>query len=285
VIGLVIGLSALVCLAGLGMPLWIRTLSHASAKATRSVASMPTSVATDPSSAGAPASSPMPSAVSPYRHAVPILMYHVIGTPPVGNPNPDLFVRPQEFQAQVRYLADNGYHVVNLQQVWDAWQGHATLPPKPVVLTFDDGYLPDYTVAAPILQAYHWSGVLFLIAGRRPPALYPSVVRALIHDGWEIDSHTMTHVEVTGLSASQLTFQIGVSRTTLHRMFGVPANFFCYPSGRYDARAIAAVRAAGYLAATTTAHGLAQPSDGRYTLTRIRVSRGESVAGFAAELK
>jgi peptidoglycan/xylan/chitin deacetylase (PgdA/CDA1 family) len=222
--------------------------------------------------------------VAPYRDPVPILMYHVIGTPPAGSKFPGLFVRPEDFQAQMQYLFANNYHPVSLQQVWDAWHGRATLPAHPVVLSFDDGYMPDYTVVAPILAAHRWPAVLNLIAGRQPPQLDPSVVRSLIQDGWEIDSHTMTHVDLRGLTDAELAFQIGESRKTLQGMFGVPVNFFCYPSGRYDARVIAAVRAAGYLAAVTTQPGLARLSQGPYTLSRVRVSRDEALAVFAAHL-
>jgi peptidoglycan/xylan/chitin deacetylase (PgdA/CDA1 family) len=222
--------------------------------------------------------------VAPYGDPVPILMYQVIGTPTAGSKLPGLFVRPEDFQAQMQYLSANGYHPVSLQRVWDAWHGRATLPAHPVVLSFDDGYTPDYTVVAPILASHRWPAVLNLIAGRQPPQLDPSVVRSLIQDGWEIDSHTMTHVDLRGLTDAGLAFQIGESRTTLQGTFGVPVNFFCYPSGRYNARVIAAVRAAGYLAAVTTQPGLARLSQGPYTLSRVRVSRDETLAVFAAHL-
>jgi hypothetical protein len=81
-----------------------------------------------------------------------------------------------------------------------------------------------------------------------------------------------------------LKHEIGDSRTILRHEFRVPVDFFCYPSGRFDAAAIAAVRAAGYLGATTTQFGLANPSN-LYTLSRVRVNGSDRVAGFAAKLR
>jgi hypothetical protein len=74
------------------------------------------------------------------------------------------------------------------------------------------------------------------------------------------------------------------SRVDLQRMFHVPVDFFCYPSGRYDAHVVAAVRRAGYLGATTTNYGLARPQD-LYTLSRIRINGSDRLAGFAHKLQ
>jgi peptidoglycan/xylan/chitin deacetylase (PgdA/CDA1 family) len=109
-------------------------------------------------------------------------------------------------------------------------------------------------------------------------------VRALIRNGWEIDAHTLTHPDLTTLSASQLPREIGGSRAWIRRHFHVPASFFTYPSGRYDARVIAAVRAAGFLGALTENYGAAGPGDGFLSLDRIRIDRSDGVAGLAAKL-
>ena len=215
----------------------------------------------------------------PRNLGVPVLMYHVIAVAPAGAANPDLYVTPHEFTEQLRYLSKHGYHVVTLKQVYDFWHGSATLPSKPVVLSFDDGDTPDFTIAAPLMNELHWPGCLNLIVGKDRLRLKPKIIRSLIAAGWEIDSHTMTHMDVPGLSAAQLRYQIGDSRKRLQKLYGVPVDFFCYPSGRFDDNAVAAVKAAGYLGATTTLSGLARPDD-PYRLRRVRVSGGHSAASF-----
>ena len=223
---------------------------------------------------------------APRSLAVPILMYHVIDSPPAGSRYPGLFVSDQDFIAQLRYLAGHGYQAVSLQRLYEFWHGRASLPRHPVVLSFDDGYRPDFSVVAPLLRELHWPAVLNLIVRNTWPGqdMRPPYVRALVLAGWEIDSHTVHHLNLATLSPSQLRFELVVSRRELRRLFGVPVNFFCYPSGAYDPAVVAATKAAGYLAATTTNPGLADPTQ-PYTLARIRVAGGESLAEFAAALR
>jgi peptidoglycan/xylan/chitin deacetylase (PgdA/CDA1 family) len=212
-------------------------------------------------------------------HGVPVLMFHVIGAES-GARMPELYVSPATFRAQVDWLAAHGYHAVTLDAVYRHWLSRAPLPRKPVVLSFDDGYPGDVDVAMPTLRAHGWSGVLNLQVDN----IVPARVRLLIAAGWEIDSHTFTHPDLTHVSAAQLVREIVTSRTWIRNVFKVPANFFCYPSGRYDAAVVAAVRRAGYLGATTTNEGFASPDDGLFTLRRVRVNGSDGVAGLARKL-
>jgi peptidoglycan/xylan/chitin deacetylase (PgdA/CDA1 family) len=160
-------------------------------------------------------------------------------------------------------------------------------PAKPMIVSFDDGYHSHIANAFPVLRALGWPGVLNLELKniRSDYGLTAPQVRTLIAAGWELDSHTIDHPDLTTLDATALRHELADSRAELKRRFGVPVDFFCYPAGRYDDAAIAAVRAAGYLAATTTQPGLAQPEDAdRYTLPRVRVNNGVSGASLVAQL-
>jgi peptidoglycan/xylan/chitin deacetylase (PgdA/CDA1 family) len=211
------------------------------------------------------------------RTPVPVLMYHVIGTPPPAAPYPELFVSPRLFAAQIAALARAGYHAVTLDRVWQAWHGRAPLPPRPVVLTFDDGYRGDYGAAMPILHRHRWPGVLNLLVAnlhRHGWGLKAWMVRRMIANGWEVDSHTLTHPDLATVGPRRLRREVRGSRAVLRRLFHVPVRFFCYPSGAFDAAVIAAVRRAGYLGATTEIAGLARRSR-PFRLARIRVAGGE----------
>ena len=81
-----------------------------------------------------------------------------------------------------------------------------------------------------------------------------------------------------------LRHEVAGSRRAIRRLFGVTPRFFCYPAGRYDAETIAAVEAAGFEGATTTAFGLASPTAARFTLARVRVDRGDGAAGLMRKL-
>jgi peptidoglycan/xylan/chitin deacetylase (PgdA/CDA1 family) len=199
-------------------------------------------------------------------------MYHVIGTAPPGAANPDLFVPAGTFAGQMRDLAHRGYHGVTLGQVFDYWRHSDALPSKPVVVSFDDGYAGQFTNALPVLRRLHWRGVLNLAVHNETVAGGMSVakLRKLVADGWEINAHTIHHVDVTTLAPAALHTEVAGSRQVIRRQLHVPVDFFCYPSGRFNATAIAAVKRAGYLGATTTQTGLARPTT-PYTLDRIRI--------------
>jgi peptidoglycan/xylan/chitin deacetylase (PgdA/CDA1 family) len=217
---------------------------------------------------------------------VPILTYHVVGAPPADAPFPELYVDRDEFAAQVRWLRAHRYQAVSLRRVYDYWKQGLALPPRPVVLTFDDGYREDFTNVRPLLARYHWPGVLNLavrnvLAGK----LTIPQLRALVHNGWEIDAHSVSHPDLTTLDDTELRYQVAGSRRWIRRRLHVPVDFFCYPSGLYDAAVISVVRAAGFRGATTTVQGAAGPRNGFFTLDRWRVNRSDSLATFAARLR
>jgi peptidoglycan/xylan/chitin deacetylase (PgdA/CDA1 family) len=212
-------------------------------------------------------------------------MYHVLEAAPAGAPYPELYVRSEDFRAQLAWLARHGFQAVTLRRVYDAWRGRATLPKRPVVLTFDDGYRSVYSVGLPALRRHGWVGVLNLAVEHQWTDLPPRLVWQLRTAGWELDDHTFTHPDLTGLDHAALEREIAGSRAFLRKQYRVPVDFFCYPAGRYDDRVIAAVRKAGYLGATTTNYGLARPSDGLFTLRRVRVQGSDGLAGFVSRLR
>jgi len=222
--------------------------------------------------------------VASHAAAIPILMYHVIARYR-GQPNPQLYVAPSMFAAQMRYLARHGYHVITLEEAYDYWHG-APLPTKPVVVSFDDGFRNQYTKAMPILRSHNWAGTLNLVISHLFEGNYglrPPLVRTMINRGWEIDSHSMTHANLTGLPHQALRFQAAGSRRYLHRHFSVAVRAFCYPFGAFNSTVIAAVQRAGYRLATTTSEGFAHVA-APFMLARVRISGTDGVTGLAAKL-
>jgi peptidoglycan/xylan/chitin deacetylase (PgdA/CDA1 family) len=218
----------------------------------------------------------------PHTGPVPILEYHVIGQPPAGAPYPELYVSRSDFSGQVDWLDSHGYEAVTLEQVEAAWYHGGTLPPKPIVISFDDGYRPQFTFALPQLRKHGWAGVLNLKA--EGSDLYHSNVEAMIRAGWELAAHTIHHLDLTELGAEQLKEEVAGSRQMLRREYGVPVKDFCYPAGRFDPTVIAAVKAAGYLGATTEVPGYAT-RDNPHELPRFEILRSSGVSGLAEDLR
>lgn len=218
-----------------------------------------------------------------HRHTgpVPILEYHVLGSPDPEAPYPELYVGRSDFSRQMDWLDQHGYEAVTLEQVEQAWYHGGTLPPKPIVLSFDDGYRPQFTFALPELRKHGWPGVLNLKA--EGSDLYTSNVEAMIGAGWEIAAHTIHHLDLTTLDATQLHEEVAGSREILRREYHVPVEDFCYPAGRFNSTVVEAVENAGYVGATTEIPGYAS-RDNPYELDRFEILRSSGVAGMASDL-
>jgi peptidoglycan/xylan/chitin deacetylase (PgdA/CDA1 family) len=211
---------------------------------------------------------------------VPILVYHALGNPPASEAYPGLYVPRREFRREMAWLARSGYQGVTLDEVEQAWYDHGALPAKPIVISFDNGYPEQVTFAPSVLGRYGWPGVLFEITVGH---LAPPSINSVIAKGWEVDSHSATHPDLTALRGRELTYQVAGSRRFLQRTFRVPSNNFCYPSSDFDDATIAAVRAAGYTGAVTEVPGYASRTR-PYELNRFEIEGGQGVATLAADL-
>jgi peptidoglycan/xylan/chitin deacetylase (PgdA/CDA1 family) len=224
----------------------------------------------------------VPASWRPHRGPVPILEYHAIQPPVSSSAYPQLFVPQADFEAQMTWLADHGYEAVTLKQVEDAWHGTGELPRKPVVVSFDDGYLSQYVGAFPIMQRLGWPGVLDLKAAGSD--LPDADAQKMIDAGWELASHTINHLDVSTLDEAGLRREIGDSKRILERRFGVGIENFCYPAGHYDAAAIAELRRDGYRGATTEIPGLADRAN-PYALARLEIELDDGLDGFVQKLR
>lgn len=216
----------------------------------------------------------------PGSRRVAILMYHVINPAPAGAPFPGLYVPPKEFAAQMQALSAAGYHAVTMDQMLAYWTRGAPLPHgKPIVISFDNGYQSQYTQALPILRRLGWVGVENLQLTGLPPSqggLSQAQIRGLVGAGWELDTQGFSHADLITLDAAQLHYQVATARSVIKHRYHVAANWFCYPSGHYDTTVVAAVKAAGYVGATTVVPGWAGPKSDLYRLPRLRVLGGTS---------
>jgi peptidoglycan/xylan/chitin deacetylase (PgdA/CDA1 family) len=242
-----------------------------------------TSSATGSSGANGSAAK-FPASWRPHRGPVPILEYHAIQPPTPGAAYPDLFVPQADFERQMAWLHGHGYEAVTLKQVEDAWAGDGELPPKPVVVSFDDGYRSQYVAGFLVLDRYRWPGVMNLIAGSQGDDLPTADVKKMLAAGWELASHTVNHLDVSTLDASQLATEIAGSKRDLERRFGVKVVNFCYPAGHYDQAAIAELRHAGYRGATTELPGLADRQN-PYALARVDIAGSDGLAGFVQKVQ
>jgi peptidoglycan/xylan/chitin deacetylase (PgdA/CDA1 family) len=222
------------------------------------------------------------------HESMPILMYHVINPPPAGAKFPGLYVAPEEFAAQMQALARAGFHAVTMDQMLANWTRGTPLPPgKPIVLSFDNGYQSQYTQALPVLRRLGWVGVENMQLTGLPTSqggLSQAQISALVAAGWELDTQGLSHAELTTLDPAALHEQVSLARTEVQSRYHVPVNWFCYPSGHYNAAVVAAVKAAGYVGSTTVVPGWASPKEDSYRLPRLRVLGETSPTELLAEI-
>ncbi len=204
--------------------------------------------------------------------SVPVLNYHQIND---TEQNP-LTVNTEQFEQQMKYLADNGYHTITPAEMIEAWEKGTQLPSHPVILTFDDGYLDNYRYAFPILEKYQLKATIFLITDY--VSTYPNYLT------WEnasemqksglinFESHTLSHVELTKTDSEKDTIhQLLDSREALEYRLKKPVRFIAYPCGSYDEEVERLTKEAGYRGAFTVNYGLASPDEQRFILDRIPI--------------
>ena len=220
--------------------------------------------------------------------SAPVLMYHVINPPIPTAPYPGLYVPKAEFAAQMDALKAAGWHAVTMDQLEAYWTRGVPLPPgKPIVITFDNGYVSQYTNALPVLRRLGWVGVENIQLTGLPPSqggLSQPQVRALIKAGWELDTQGISHADLITLGPAALRYQTATARQILRRRYGVPVNWFAYPSGHYNATVIHALRAAGFAGSETVVPGWSVPGSDPYRLPRLRVLGGTSPQALLAQI-
>lgn len=222
---------------------------------------------------------------------VPILMYHRIDVlrPSLPAITRSLTVDPKDFSAQMRWLAAHGYHAITQKQLFAALERGKTLPAKPVLITFDDGYRDVLANAAPVLKRLGMHATAYVITSRISNGdvsflTWPEL-QELEQDGVEIGSHTVHHTELPGLSDPSALQELIQSRHALELHLHHPVQWFAYPAGRYDAHSEALVGQAGYVLAVTTQPGAAQDARTPFALRRYEVLDTTGASGLAALLR
>ncbi|HEY0408837.1 MAG TPA: polysaccharide deacetylase family protein [Candidatus Dormibacteraeota bacterium] len=222
------------------------------------------------------------------RLVVPILMYHYVRVNPDGHDRlgASLSVTPRDLAAQMTLLQDAGVTTVTLDDVVTALGGGRPLPPRAVVLTFDDGYRDFSTAAMPVLRAHGFRATVFVVSGflGRPGYMTAGDVVAAAGAGMTIGAHTVHHVQLAHIPAGLARVEIEVSRRQLEQLSGQPVNDFAYPYGDTSGPVQAMVAAAGFHDAVTTVVGAAEEPRQQLTLSRVRIEGGDSLATVAARV-
>ena len=247
--------------------------------------------AVDPSFVGQFRAAPWPNIHEAARTArVPVLMYHDI------LPEKEVFfdVTVEEFEAHLERINEEGLTPISFDQLYDHLRMGAPLPPKPVLLTFDDGYVGHYTHVYPLLKKYQYPAVFSLFTGKldgdvvgRSTVTWEHAKEMAADPLITIAAHSVMHPrDLRALDDAELQHEIVASKERLEAELGIPIRYFTYPEGKYDERVAAAVADAGYDAALTMsndAEWFAGESDDLLSIGRFGQSQLERVIPDAWE--
>lgn len=206
---------------------------------------------------------------------VPILLYHYVEyVKDQGDTiRKSLNIMPYTFDAEIKTLKDAGYTFITTKDLADALDGEEALPPKSVILTFDDGYRDFYTDVFPILKKYQVKAVAYVVPNflDKPNNLATWQLKEITASGLvEIGAHTMDHSYLVGLSAQRVRNEVEQSKKFLEKELGIRVVSFAYPYGAFDNTAIDIVKKAGFRSAVTTISGVYALDVNRFFLYRIR---------------
>ena len=211
----------------------------------------------------------------PEPEGFPILEYHQVTDAPL-DPDFEVYnVPPEEFAAQLDYLQAQGYTTITLQDFMRAVHGKATLPEKPIVLTFDDGYSDNYSEMFPILKAHKMTAVVYVITNELGKKNYLKLdeLKAMQNYGIEIGSHTADHLPLTTLDKEMQRRQIRESKIFLEWSGLKTIYSLSYPNGAFDSELEKILREENYLTAVTGEAGLNNLKMNPYELYRVHIRK------------
>jgi len=217
---------------------------------------------------------------------------------------------PQQFERQVRYIAER-FTPITFEELGRILDGRSPMPPRPVIVTFDDGYMDNYLQAFPILKRYGVPATFFIPAGfigtrkvtwwdlkafKRKNARQPregpefmgwGEIEEMAEWGMEFGSHTVSHISLAKASDVRIKDELSASKSEMEHRLGREITAFAYPYGEWDERAVKLVREAGFRFAVTLEHGLNRLERCRvnpFALKRIAVERRDSFDSFRAKI-
>jgi len=216
-------------------------------------------------------------------------MYHSVATAP-NDATRALSVAPEAFAEQVALLADQGFTPVSTAHLAASWRAGAPLPPRPVLITFDDGYEGVHRHALPVLAKHGFASTLFVSTGWLRGAhdtgggldtmLDWDQVRALAAEQVDIGGHSHTHPQLDQLDDDTLRFELLRCQEVIADELGARPASFAYPYGYSSRRVRRTVRETGFAQSLAVGNGLARRRQGPYALQRVTVRRTTGIEEF-----
>ena len=207
-------------------------------------------------------------------YGVPVLNYHQVN----DEKHSALTLHVDQFREQMEYIHNQGYNTITLAQLYDYLENGTELPNKPIVITFDDGYVDNYKNVLPILKEYNMKATLFMIsdAANTPGFVSTEQMHQMEAGGFDIQGHTNQHKILTKIDPTELPDALLGGKTSLEGILGEPIEYLAYPGGFNDMLVQYVTKQSGYKMAFTVQPGTVQPGDNLYALNRLAIFQGDT---------
>lgn len=204
---------------------------------------------------------------------IPILVYHLVSDN-IFTKNTDLFVKPTEFENQLKWIIKNEYTPIFADTLSEGKNYD-----KPIVITFDDGYIDNYEVVFQLIKKYKIKITIFVITKmiNTENHLTSDQITEMVASGLvSIQSHTVSHKYLTKLASEELTTELEKSKDELHKLTGNYPTVIAYPYGDINSEAIESVKKY-YSLGYSTSKGNLSNGNNKFMITRYGVGRKTSI--------
>lgn len=214
---------------------------------------------------------------------IPVLYYHSVDE----NAANEVTITPEKLQEQLDYINDNNYVTITMTELYDHIENNKPIPEKSILITFDDGYMNNYTEAFPMLKKLNMTATIFCVGNSLDGSYYLSeeAIKEMSDYGIDIESHTVNHVHLDTMSYDEQLLELKNSKNILEKITGKEVLSLAYPFGDYNDNTIKAAKDAGYKMGFTTKLGLSDRTDDIYKLDRIYISSSYDMNTFKNLLK
>lgn len=214
---------------------------------------------------------------------IPVLYYHSVDE----NAANEVTITPEKLQEQLDYINDNNYVTITMTELYDHIENNKPIPEKSILITFDDGYMNNYTEAFPMLKELNMTATIFCVGNSLDGSYYLSeeAIKEMSDYGIDIESHTVNHVHLDTMSYDEQLLELKNSKNILEKITGKEVLSLAYPFGDYNDNTIKAAKDAGYKMGFTTKLGLSDRTDDIYKLDRIYISSSYDMNTFKNLLK
>lgn len=214
---------------------------------------------------------------------VPVLYYHSVDE----NAENEVTITPKMLEKQLDYIKDNNYITITMSELYDYLVNKQPIPKKSILITFDDGYMNNYTEAFPLLKERNMKATIFCVGNSLDGSYYLSkdAIKEMSDYGIDIESHTVNHLHLNTLNYDEQLAEMKASKNILESITGKDVLSIAYPFGDFNDDSIKAAKEAGYKLAFTTHLGLSDRDDDIYTLDRIYISSNYDMDTFEELIK